>query len=340
MKFIYLAGSIAFALFCAGPSYAKSELALRKSIVETVKQSFLKEDFARLEELSDRYRREKTRTYSGTWRLSSLYWALSGLISEQEDELGRDESFRKLNKLISKWEQQFPDSPAVHIVRSNLLISHAWEFRGGGYARDVKPEAWPPFRKYIALARKNLEDHTATASRDPDWYRTMLTIARAQNWSHAEFNDLLNEAIEKEPLYYETYFSALQYLLPKWHGDIAAIEAFARNAVKHTSHLDGQGLYARIYWYASQAQFENNIFHQSAAVWTHMKNGFDDVIAQFPDAWNLNNYARFACLARDKETLKEVFIRMDTDFVVEAWSPASMIKACHNWAFDHYFEDT
>ena len=82
-------------------------------------------------------------------------------------------------------------------------------------------------------------------------------------------------------------------------------------------------MYARIYWYASQAHFQNELFTKSFAAWPRMKEGFEDVIARYPDSWNLNNYAKFACLARDKETTREILKRIQSDPVMEAWDPPS-----------------
>lgn len=60
------------------------------------------------------------------------------------------------------------------------------------------------------------------------------------------------------------YFNAVDFLLPKWHGSNEAIEAFARKSVKTTAEQDGQGMYARIYWYASQTNYGMRLFTDSA----------------------------------------------------------------------------
>jgi hypothetical protein len=144
---------------------------------------------------------------------------------------------------------------------------------------------------------------------------------------------LLNAALEREPLFYQTYFSALQYLLPKWHGDIQEIEDFAQDAVARTRNQEGFGMYARIYWFASQTQFKNDIFNNSLVEWSQMKEGFEDVISRYPDAWNLNNYARFACLAGDKPKTMELLRRIESSVIAEAWVPLLMKGRCAHWAF-------
>ncbi|MFC4314939.1 DUF4034 domain-containing protein [Steroidobacter flavus] len=240
--------------------------------------------------------------------------------------------FKALEQQVRRWQQQYPESPTSHIAMSELYLELAWAYRGSGSAATVRKEAWEPFYKNVALARQNLEAHKAIAAVDPRWYEAMLIVARAQGWGRDEFYRLLEEALQREPCFYQTYFAAIQYLLPKWHGDAREIEAFARWAVDRTAQLEGEGMYARIYWYASQAQFRLKLFERSEVVWPRMKQGFDDVVAKYPDTWNLSNYARFACLARDKETTREVMERIPSEALAEIWQPIQVWQGCWDWS--------
>lgn len=87
-------------------------------------------------------------------------------------------------------------------------------------------------------------------------------------------------------------------------------------------------MYARIYWAAAQDQFHENLFAQSSASWDRMRAGFDDVIARYPDQWNLQNYASFACEANDEETLKKLFERIREPSLDEAWRSHERYLAC------------
>jgi hypothetical protein len=302
-------------------------------ISAAVQNAFLQEDFSQLEEVSRVYRTEKNRTSSGLWKLTLFYGGIGSAIMTQTRGKETEAGFRELEEKIARWTQKYPASPSAHIALSMALINHGWAYRGDGYASTVKPEAWAPFRKYIAMARQNLERHKAVAAADPRWYETMLTVARAENWDRGQFDSLLNEALGREPLFYQTYFLALEYLLPKWHGGTQEIEAFAQDATRRTSKQEGRGMYARIYWFAAQTQFRNAIFTDSLATWSRMKDGFEDVVARYPDAWNLNNYAKFACLAQDKPKTRELLKRADFSIVPEAWDPPSLRAECFEWAF-------
>lgn len=330
--FCRFVSALAFALILIGQARAATELEQRAAIKASVEQSFLADDFGQLESMAMAYRTEKSRTSSGLWNLALFYTSLDEVIKNQTKGDDRDAMFEAVEAKIQKWTHEFPDSPTGHIAQSWALIERAWAHRGGGYASIVKPESWAPFKHHIAMARANLEEFKSVASVDPKWYGTMILIARAENWDRNEFDALLNEALDREPLFYQTYFSALEYLLPKWHGNMEEIENFAQNAVARTKEQEGLGLYAQIYWYASRSQYKDDIFNNTLVEWSQMKDGFEDVISRYPDAWNLNNYARFACLAGDKPKTIELLKRIESSVVAEAWTTPLLKNRCATWA--------
>ena len=322
----------AIAISWTPQSRAATELEEREAITAAALSAFFHEDFSQLEEMSRVYRQEKTRTSSGLWKLTLFYAGIGEAIDTSAQGRNPDVAFQDAEAKTRRWAQKFPASPSARIAHSMMLLSRAWAYRGTGYARTVKPEAWAPFRKYVEMAREDLESYKAIAGADPRWYEEMLTVAKAQSWDRREFDRLLDEALDREPLFYQTYFAALEYLLPKWHGGTQEIEDFARDATKRTSKQEGKGMYARIYWYASQAQYQNDLFAGSQAAWSRMKAGFEDVVARYPDAWNLNNYAKFACLAQDKQKTRELLKRIDSDIVPEAWQPEPLRGQCVEWS--------
>lgn len=332
---IYLSICLSLGLFYAPPSRAATEMEERIAIEKKTIPLFYAENFSELEKMANAFRTERSRTASGIWKLTVFHSAISRAIWLQATEKNSQEQYKAIHARIDRWAQQFPDSPAAHIARSTTFIEQAWSYRGGGYASAVKPEAWAPFHQHVTLAKDNLLKHKSVSSIDPAWYESMLDVAKLEGWPPARFHDLLNEALDREPLYYQTYFAALQYLLPKWNGGERQIEAFAQAAVKRTTKQEGQGMYARIYWYASQTEYKNDLFLKSSAAWFAMKEGFEDVIARYPDAWNLNNYAKFACLAQDKAKTRELLKRTSSSVEPKAWSPPSLREKCAEWAIQN-----
>ena len=305
------------------------ELARRQAICDAASKAFLAADYDKLEATSTQYRKAKERLPSGVWKLSNFYCGIYQAVHQPRKD--REARFAMLENAAKQWTQKYPHSPAAHITYGGILVSHGWAFRGSGYASTVRKEDWEPFFRYLARGRDYLQKHKAIAAADPQWYVSMLGIARAEGWKEERFEALLNEALEREPLFYQTYFEALENLLPKWSGSLLEIERFAQAAVRRTSAQEGRGMYARIYWYAAQTQYGNGLFMQSNVVWPSMKAGFDDVVARFPDPWNLNNYAKFACLARDRSTTREILRRVGGDVVPEAWQPEVLFKQCSEW---------
>jgi hypothetical protein len=199
-------------------TFAAEELAETSAIAQAVRQAMSAGDFQKLEELSSTYRKEKSRTSSGLWKLTLFYAGLNGVM--YPPDANATGFFAQLERRTSEWAAAYPSSPAAHIAHSMVLVSRAWHARGSGYASSVRPEAWETFHRYIQSAQDNLERHKAVASVDARWYEEMLTVARAEGWDRLQFESLLNEALDREPYFYQTYFMALEYLLPKWHGDL------------------------------------------------------------------------------------------------------------------------
>lgn len=75
------------------------------------------------------------------------------------------------------------------------------------------------------------------------------------------------------------------------------------------------------------------LFKNSLVEWQKMKAGFEDIIARYPDLWNLNNYAKFACLAKDKTKTQELITKIGNNLIIEAWEKRELFDRCQTWAF-------
>ena len=320
---------IVFHLLLSGNAFS-NELAERAAIRGGVVTLFGGERFSELEALSARYRASKSRTSSGIWHLTLFYIGVGLAFDAKHEE---QELWLKAERSAKKWVADYPDSATAHLAYATMLINHGWSFRGQGYANTVEPQNWKPFHDYLQQARVYLEKHKNVASSDPHWYELMAVIARAQGWPESEFSKVISEGLKREPLFYQIYFAAIDYYAPKWGGNAAAIEKFARKALKKTRAAEGFGMYARIYWYASQTQYDSRLFSQSLVDWPTMKKGIDDVLKKYPDSWNINNFAKFACLSKDKEKTAELIARIGKYPSPAVWRSGSLYQRCRDWAF-------
>ena len=48
------------------------------------------------------------------------------------------------------------------------------------------------------------------------------------------------------------------------------------------------------------------MFKTGQADWSQMKQGFERIVEENPHSWNMNNYAKFACLADDMDTFQSL----------------------------------
>ncbi|GGC63869.1 hypothetical protein GCM10011396_08550 [Undibacterium terreum] len=279
--------------------------------------------------MANEQRDSGSRTSSGVWDLTTFYLGISSRFCC----LKKDEKAWKQAELsLKKWEAAYPRSSTAQLVHAKFLISRGWRIRGEGYSNTVRDEDWKPFLEYMEKARVYLEKHKKTASADPHWYELMEMIARVQSWPEHRFQALISEASTRYPLFYQLYFAAIDYYVPKWGGSAEAVEAFARQAMEKTKAQEGFGMYARIYWYAAQTQYYDELFSDTLVDWPTMKLGIDDVLEKYPDQWNINNFTKFACMAQDKEKTASLADRITGPAILEVWGQPGYLAQCKRWA--------
>lgn len=301
------------------------ELEERSRIIARSAEMYQLGRFEPLERLAREYRSQKSRTGSGVWKLTWLYAG----IPWYPPHGARDQLYWDTVEIKSKhWIERYPDSPTAHIAYAGTLLAHGSSIRGESWARDVQPENWAPYLAYVAKARRYLELHKDIAADDPHWYVLMLSVARHEGWSRPDFYELLQEASARHPSYYPIYFEAADYLLPKWHGDRAQLDRLVELAVSRTKEREGMTLYARVYWYLAQVEYGDTMFDHSLIEWDLMEQGIDEILSHYPDQWNINHFAKFACLAGDLDKARELLARMEGKPLVQAWGDWGGFPMC------------
>lgn len=58
----------------------------------------------------------------------------------------------------------------------------------------------------------------------------------------------------------------------------------------------------------------------------------DDVLAQYPDAWNLNNFAYFSCLAGDQAKTHKLIESISPPFMQSVWKDRGLLDRCRSWS--------
>lgn len=301
------------------------ELETRRVLYKSTKAHFSAGNFKVLNMLGAKFLSNQSRTSSGLWKLTFYY---DGLSNVPNTSIKHPAYWTNLREKIQRWVKLDADRSFAHMVFVDVLIHEAWKHRGGAYAHKVKEEAWEPFYETIEEARLYLVEHEEIRHEDPQWYYHMITIAKAQGWEMKDFYGLMDEAISEHPQFYENYFNAIYYLQPRWHGSDDAIERFANFAVRKSKAHEGDGMYARIYWFAAYAEYEDELFKKSRIKWEKMKRGIDDVIKRWPDQWNINNFTYFSCLAGDKAMTQKLMSMMKGKPMEAVWEGKDFYGSC------------
>lgn len=327
-----VAGCLLVLLMCLVGQQAKAQAFYKvNELAEIVAAAFKADDHQALDRLATRLRTEKSRTPSGLWNLSVFY---SGVVQAMLE--GREENssaqWSNVEARLNRWVAAYPHSAFFPIALAQAQARHGWALRGSGFADKVTERGWEGFARQMAAASATLRSNKGISSGDPQWYVQMLGVALAQGWDEAPYMALYEEAVAREPLYYQTYFSALERLLPMWGGDVQKIRSFAADAVRRTAATEGQGMYARIYWVASARA--SGVFLKEpnrSAVWPQMKAGFNDLITQYPDDWNRNAYAKVACQAGDVDIFIGMVATFEQEPIKDAW-PKDYFQRCKAYA--------
>lgn len=298
------------------------EMQERKNLQADAVAAFRAERFDELEATALAYRTQRSRTSSGLWKLTVFN---TGVANEAycQDEQGRESA----KAIATRWKERYPRSPSAHLEYAYTLLAAAGGCGAGG---EISPAATA---EQIQAARRYLEEHKAAVSVDPRWYELMLVIAYRQSWERKQVDALFNEAVKREPGYYQTYFAVVRYLrdksgLANSMDTFPLIKDFADTAVRQTPQQEGDELYARIYWMLLQRREHEGLFQASLVDWPRMRAGFDGMLRRYDDDWNRNNYARFACLAKDYEKAAELLERIGEDAMPQVWDDGVLYDQC------------
>lgn len=268
--------------------------------------------YDKLDQLSEQARAKDLALSDGQPLLTAVY---AGVIGCECGNQLNDELWQVRKQRLDEWLKRKPDSVTARLAVAAFPVKYAWMARGGGYARTVSPQAWKLFAERMEEGRKSLAAVDARTRQDPGWYEMMLDVALSQGWPAERYDAIFFEAVEKYPYYTPFYFSRINFYSPQWYGSAQAEKRVIDDAVARTRSRWGEVLYARLNWSTS----DFNMFRSGRVDWPRMKAGFEQMIKEYPDPWNLHNFAKFSCYADDLKTLSTLLPRITPEPVVAAW---------------------
>lgn len=228
---------------------------------------------------------------------------------------------------LQAWKKAAPDSAFVPIAEALFQRGEAWKYRGSGFANTVSPEAWQLFHEWLRKAEVTLDGAPAATKASPMWHQVRLTIALDSSRLSVSVPEAFNAAVAAFPEYTPFYLTMAARLVPKWGGSFAEVEALARTAVKNTKST---GAYARVYWRVVTMGYSPA---DTKVDWPTARDGFRELVNRFPNQRFSENYASFACWARDKKAWDEATARLDPRSVLaDNWLDGHSYAACSIWA--------
>jgi hypothetical protein len=324
------AWTLAAVACAAAPALSCAEMA---TLTKETMQAVWVGDFAALEKQNERLKHGKHIEPDGGLQLEYFRIGLGkGIYSDLENN---EPYLRELEALTLQWATEHPKSSLAHILHARVLVKHAWSYRGGGYAKDVPPEAWADFRKYLKRAAQYLQDHADVVSTDSSSHDLLLEIGNGLDWGIETLETIQREGLKRNPDDLMLYFDMLTPLLPKWHGDARILDNYIREVAKQTQTDYGMGMYARLYSAAADREYGHALFENSLVDWPTMKKGYDDMQARFPNSpGRINRYAYMACLAKDRPTLVTLLAELGKKIDVSYWgpNPQRSLEGCQRWA--------
>lgn len=253
----------------------------------------------------------------------------------ENKEANAEPYLRELEALTLQWATEHPTSALAHTMHADALLAHAWSYRGGGYVNEVPPEAWREFKAYLMRAFEYLKAHADVAFTDSYAHDTLLRIGRGLGWNATQLEAIAQDGLKRNPEDYALYFKVMTSLLPKWGGDPKDLDKFIRRAAEQTRAAQGMAMYARLYSAAAEEQFEHELFQDSYADWALVKQGWEDLLARYPDSpGRRNRYAYMACLAKDRTTLLAQLDQLGPRVDARQWgaNPQRSLEGCQHWA--------
>jgi hypothetical protein len=208
-----------------------------------------------------------------------------------------------------KWRKAYPQSTAANLAEAFYYIQNAYVFWGQAWS-GPGPNDRPWHLEQLNEARVILDGMEDKHRNDPEWWSARIQVAALEAIDRSEFEKLLNEGLRRHPGYFPIYFKASEY-----YRSNAQLDAFITKSVEMTRAAWGDMLYARMHWNLRR----DDMFVSGRTDWQRMKRSFETLVAKYPDPWNLNNFAKFACIAGDAPTTADVMKRIEGKVAIEAW---------------------
>lgn len=202
---------------------------------------------------------------------------------------------------LANWSANFPDSIFPILAKSAIFLDKVNE-------RSTASRLASAEREKILDSVITILDSVQPKLRESLWYAMRIEAATASGMGSREFWALFNEATTKYAGHSAIYRKAAIHFLPKNGGSSKELDQLAQFVLNKNLGAVDSSLYAHIYDEVifGQGNYGRSAYYKTRISWPMMKLGLLETLRLSPTLWNLNRYARHACMANDIASFKEV----------------------------------
>jgi hypothetical protein len=276
-------------------------------------------------------RETRAKTPSGVLQLSHKYFAFRDVFRKAYSHPASKAGF---DKVYAEWEATRLPSPSPYIIKAHVLSGLLKDaIEAANESKNVVPAQVAEVQSREAELLDFLEKIKPIASSDPTWYLFKIATLKQRCQPFESIWRVADEGSTRYPDFYQIYFDVLlagvecQALAPD-----VLLDRVVMLAVEKTKGFDGDGAYARMFWVTSQYLGDEFAFQPGLFDWPRVTRAMDDVVKSYPDAWNINNFARFSCIAKDAAKARDLLPKVLELPVLKVWGRVEDFETCWRWA--------
>ncbi|HXF09239.1 MAG TPA: DUF4034 domain-containing protein [Desulfuromonadaceae bacterium] len=279
----------------------------------------------------DKLRKSRESYDGGAWKFYFVYCGLD--LPEQASEL----EWTNRLALLQDWINARPNSITARVALANDLTSYAWKARGSGWASTVTDEGGRLFEQRLNEASQILADAKPLKDRCPFYWTVKLITYLGLGADRSQYDATFAEATREWPDYSPYYTRRAYYLQPRWYGSDGEWEDDLTKSANRLGGDRGDILYARVVWCMHQNRLFKNIFEESHLDWARVDRGLTLIEKQFPGSLAaISEHGYLAVLARDQETARACFNRMDSRIDLSIWPSEQRFMEFASWTYNDH----
>jgi hypothetical protein len=349
--YIATAGSIAitshFELSASGPPAAPSLAAANPSPLVSVEDEvhqFQRDvhlrgvallsagDFRGLDAMARDFRSSQASFANGGWKLNCFYQELSGVGDKASEKL-----WEMRLALLRRWFEADTESITARVAMAHGLVDYAWHARGGGWASDVKSDAWPLVYERIAEAGRILDAARDLPEKCPGWYCAWMTKAMLAGDDRQRYDEVFAEGVHNFPTCSSLYVLKVSYLQERWYGKPGEWQAFAKQSADSLGGENGDVLYAQILWYIHNRRTYGDPVGETGIEWPRARRGFEALQRRYPDSLML--ISEFCSISGhvpgEAALMRSLFDKIGNRVILSVWREPDRFAKDRSFAYSH-----